>query len=140
MRLNTQTDYALRTLMYLATHRRRAKIADVARLFGISANHVAKVVNQLSRMGYVHSIRGIGGGMELARSPGEIVLGDVITAFEGDMHLLSCVGTDEVCTIQSFCRLKGVLAEAERVQIEYLSTKTLQDVVPTRRQLAQVEV
>ena len=138
MRLNTQTDYALRTLMYLATVDRRATVSGVARLFGISANHIAKVVNLLARLGYVRSIRGIGGGIELAHSPAEIRLADVIIAFEGKMHLLHCVGTDDVCVIQSFCRLKGVLAEAERIQLDYLATKTLGDVIPTRRQLAHV--
>jgi Rrf2 family transcriptional regulator, nitric oxide-sensitive transcriptional repressor len=138
MRLTTQTDYALRTLMFLAARNRRATAGEVAELFGISANHVAKVVNQLARLGYIRSIRGIGGGLELARSPESIRIGDVIEAFEGNLHLLDCVGTENVCVIQSFCELRGILAEAERLQLEYLNTKTLKDVVPTRRQLARI--
>jgi Rrf2 family nitric oxide-sensitive transcriptional repressor len=134
MRLTTQTDYALRTLMYLAATEERTTAAQVARLYGISVNHVAKVVNQLSRLGYVRSVRGIGGGIELAMQPADIRLGEVIEAFEGNMHLLECVATDNICGIQSFCKLKGVLAEAEKVQFEYLSTVTLADVAPTRRQ------
>jgi len=58
MPLTTQTDYALRTLMYLAARNGRATVADVAALFGISAHHVAKVVNQLARYGYIRSVRG----------------------------------------------------------------------------------
>jgi len=138
MRLTTQTDYALRTLMFLAAKDRRATVGEVAALFGISANHVAKVVNQLARLGYVRSIRGIGGGLELARSPEAIRIGDVIEAFEGSMHLLDCIGTENVCAIQSFCELKGILGEAERRQLNYLNSKTLRDVVPTNRQLARV--
>lgn len=138
MQLTTQTDYALRTLMFLATRTERAKVGDVATLFGISVNHVAKVVNLLSRYGYLRSIRGIGGGIELAQSPDEIRLGDVIERMEGDLHLLSCVGTDDSCIIHSFCKLKDVLAEAERIQKEYLNSVTLADVVPTRRQLKQI--
>ncbi|MBA4105080.1 MAG: transcriptional regulator, Rrf2 [Pirellula sp.] len=135
MRLTTQTDFALRTLMYLTARSGRATIAQVAELFGISAHHVAKVVNLLARLGYVRSIRGIGGGIELARRPEEVRLGDFIEALEGNMHLLECVETEQVCAIQSFCKLKGVLAEAERVQIEYLNGVTLRDVTPTSRQL-----
>ena len=135
VRLTTQTDFALRTLMYLASRGRRATVAEVAGVFRISTHHVAKVVNQLARLGYVRSIRGIGGGIELARRPETIRLGDVIEAFEGNMHLLECVATDDVCAIQSFCKLKGVLSEAEQVQRRYLNTRTLQDVVPTRPQL-----
>jgi len=139
MPLTTQTDYALRTLMYLAARSGRATVADVAGLFGISANHVAKVVNQLSRYGYIRSVRGIGGGIELAQQPDTIRLGEVVERFEGNLHLLDCVATENVCAIQSFCKLKGVLAEAERLQVEYLNSVTLADVAPTRRQLAQTE-
>jgi Rrf2 family nitric oxide-sensitive transcriptional repressor len=56
------------------------------------------------------------------------------------MHLLECVDTQDVCAIQSFCKLKNVLIEAERVQLEYLNSITLRDVTPTKRQLAQVRV
>lgn len=138
MQLTIQTDYALRTLMYLASRDDRATVAEVAALYDISANHVAKVVNQLSRFGYIRSVRGLGGGIELAVPLDEILLGEVIERFEGNLHLLECVGTEGVCVIQPFCKLKGVLAEAERLQREYLNSVTLADVAPSRRQLKQV--
>jgi Rrf2 family nitric oxide-sensitive transcriptional repressor len=137
MRLSLQTDYALRTLMYLATVPDRATAADVAGLFGISGHHVAKVVQQLARLGFVRSLRGRGGGISLARPAGEIRVGEVIAAFEGNMHLLECVGTDGVCVIESFCKLKRVLADAEDLQMNYLNDITLADVLPTRRQLTR---
>jgi Rrf2 family nitric oxide-sensitive transcriptional repressor len=138
MRLALQTDYALRTLMYLAAQETRATVDEVAGLFGISRAHVAKVVNQLSRLGFIRSIRGVGGGIELSRSPGDIALGEVIKAFEGNMHLLDCTGSDGVCVIESFCKLKTVLSEAERIQIEYLNSVTLEQVLPTKRQVQQI--
>jgi Rrf2 family nitric oxide-sensitive transcriptional repressor len=140
MRLTTHTDFGLRTLMYLASTTERATAAQIAQVFGISAHHLAKVVNQLSRLGYVRSIRGIGGGIELARVPAEIRLGDVIEALEGNLHLLECVATEHVCAIQSFCKLKGVLAQAERVQLDYLNQVTLADVAPSKRQLVRLNV
>ena len=139
MRLATHTDFAVRTLMYLATTRKRTTAAKVAQLYGVSSHHMAKVVNQLARLGYIRSIRGIGGGIELAQQPQDIRLGDVVESFEGNMHLLDCVSTENVCAIQSFCKLKGVLAEAERVQLDYLNSVTLADVAPTKRQFNRVE-
>jgi len=138
MRLTTHTDFALRTLMYLATVAARATAGEVAQLYGVSANHMSKVVNQLARHGYIRSIRGVGGGIELAKKPEDIRLGDVIEVFEGNMHLLDCISTEDVCAIQSFCKLKDALAEAERVQLEYLNSLTLADVAPTKRQLGRV--
>ncbi len=139
MKLTTQTDYALRTLMFLATRESRSHVSDISSLFAISENHVAKVVNLLARHGYIRSVRGVGGGIELARPPEKIVIGEVIELTEQETHLLACVGDDVSCLIHSFCKLKGVLAEAERIQREYLDSVTLADVVPTRRQLAGLQ-
>ena len=138
MQLTMQTDYALRTLMYLASRNERATVSEVAALFKISSHHVAKVVNQLSRLGYIRSVRGLGGGIELALPLEEIRLGEVIERFEGNLHLLECVRTENVCVIQPFCKLKGVLAEAERIQRDYLNSVTLADVAPSRRQLKSI--
>lgn len=138
MKLTTQTDYALRTLVYLGNQTSRAKVADVAALFGISVNHIAKVVNLLARDGYIQSKRGIGGGIELAVGPEDIVLGEIIRLSEGELHLLPCVGDDESCVIHSFCKLRTVLSEAERIQLEYFDTITLADVMPSRSQLHQL--
>lgn len=137
MRLALQTDYALRTLIYLAMHPERSTVAQIGEFYGISVPHVAKVVNQLARAGYVRSIRGIGGGVELGRRPEEIRVGDVVLEMERNMHLLECVSLEDVCVIQPFCKLKSVLTEAERVQMEYLNSVTLKDVLPTRRQVEQ---
>lgn len=138
MRLALQSDYALRTLMYLASRNERATVAEVATFYGISTAHVAKVVNQLARLSYIRSIRGIGGGIELTRAAEDISIGEVVATFEGNMHLLECVGMDGVCVIEEFCKLKRVLSEAERIQVEYLNGVSLADVVPTKRQMAGV--
>ena len=132
MRLALQTDYALRTLMFLGSKRgkQRSTIAAVAQFFRISEAHVAKVVNQLARLGFIRSVRGAGGGIELGREAAQIRVGEVIAAFEGNMHLLDCVGTEDVCVIQKHCKLRTVLAKAERVQWEYLNGVRLTDVIP----------
>src|SRR5262245_12639301 len=129
MRLGLHTDYALRTLIYLAGRPGRASVAEVATFYVISKDHVAKVVQSLARHGYVRSIRGAGGGIELARQPEQIRIGEVIREFEGNLHLLECVGVENVCVIQPGCKLRRVLAEAERLQSEYLNGVRLSDIV-----------
>lgn len=128
-RLSLQTDYALRSLIYLAGRSRRASAGDIAKFYAISKDHVAKVAQQLVRFGYVRAIRGAGGGLELARRPEDVRLGEVILAFEGGMRLLDCISTPDVCVIQGACKLRRVLAEAERIQLEYLNGVRLSDVV-----------
>ncbi len=139
MKLSLQTDFALRTLMLLATWQRRVTVAEIAGFFGISQAHVARVVNLLARHGFIRSIRGVGGGIELHRSPESITVGEVIAAFEGNLHLLDCVGGEGFCVIESFCKLRGVLRQAERVQWDYLNSVTLRDVLPTSRQLQRTQ-
>jgi Rrf2 family transcriptional regulator, nitric oxide-sensitive transcriptional repressor len=130
MRLALQTDYSLRTLMFLAARPGRQTVSGVAGFFQISETHVGKVVNQLVQLGYVRSTRGIGGGLELAKPPDEISIGAVVQAVEGNVHLLECVGTDDVCVIQRHCKLRTVLDRAERIQFEYLNSVRLSDVLP----------
>ena len=139
MQLALQTDYALRSLIYLAGRPGRHKVADIAKYFRISRDHVAKVVHRLAKLGYVRSIRGMGGGLEIARTPEEISIGEVVLAMEGNTHLLECVGTAGVCVIERNCRLKGVLAEAERIQMDYLRSVRLSDVVKPGGELVELE-
>lgn len=130
MRLALQTDYSLRTLMFLAARPERQTIKAVSEFFQISQTHVGKVVNQLARLGYVRSIRGIGGGLELARPADDISIGEVVRAIEGNMHLLECIGMEDVCVIQRHCKLRTVLERAEQIQVEYLNSIKLSDVLP----------
>jgi Rrf2 family nitric oxide-sensitive transcriptional repressor len=124
--------------MFLAAKPGRASIAQVAEFFRISRDHVAKVVQTLARLEYVRSIRGIGGGIELLARPEEIRIGKVIRDFEGAMHLLECIGVDNICVVQGRCRLKRVLAEAERLQMDYLDSVRLTDVIQPGGQLLDI--
>jgi len=140
MRLALHTDYALRTLIYLAGKPGRSTVSEIAGFFRISRDHVAKVVQRLAKLGYVRSIRGIGGGVELGRPATEITIGEVVRAMEGNMHLLECVGAEGVCVIQPGCRLKGVLAEAERIQMDYLNSVKLSDVIQPGGNLVELDL
>ena len=141
MRLSLHTDYALRFLMFLVSRPERTTIAEVAGFFEISKDHLAKVTQRMVRLGYVRSIRGINGGIELTRSPDDITIGQVIRDFEGAMHYLECVGaTTQVCVIQPGCALRGVFAEAERLQWEYLDSIPLSSVVNSNVDLIQLKL
>jgi Rrf2 family nitric oxide-sensitive transcriptional repressor len=138
MRLSLQTDYALRTLLFLAMRPGRNQIHPIAEFYRISKDHVAKVVQVLAKKGYVRSIRGSGGGIELAKEPATISVGEIIREFEGNMNLLECVSVANVCVIQPSCRLRHVMAEAERLQMEYLDSIPLSDMLVQSPELVQL--
>lgn len=136
MRLGLYTDYGLRILMYLASAGQRATVGEIADLFGISKDHLAKVAQRLAREGYIRTVRGIGGGLELDKRPEEISIGEVIERLEGSTCLLECVSAPEtVCVLQGDCGLRRVLARAEALQMDYLRSVRLSDVVVPGKQL-----
>ncbi len=111
----------------------------MADFYGISEHHLAKVVHQLGRLGYVRNVRGPHGGIELAKTTEEITVGAVVRTFEGrNVHLLECIDTAGVCVIQPGCLLRGVLAEAERLQMDYLDGVSLASLVPAGAELVSL--
>lgn len=129
MQLNLHTDYALRVLMALAASGEQLSVDWIAGHYGISRNHLAKVVQGLQAEGYVLTFRGRGGGIRLARPAGEINVGEVVRRFESLDSFVGCMGDGSGCAIDGTCGLKGALAGALRAFLEHLDDFTLADIV-----------
>jgi Rrf2 family nitric oxide-sensitive transcriptional repressor len=140
MKLTSFTDYSLRVLIYLAAEPgRRATIAEIAGAFGISENHLTKVVHFLGKHGWLSNVRGKGGGLQLALAPDSIVIGQVVRATEGEAVPAECFGDQpDNCSIARICRLRGVLREAVEAFHAVLDGYTLADLVRNRSSLARV--
>ena len=71
MQLTSFTDYGLRALIYMASlpEGRMTSISEVTEVYGVSRNHMVKIINQLSRMGYVTAVRGKNGGIRATLNP-----------------------------------------------------------------------
>ena len=165
MRLTNYSDYALRSLIYLAVkpdQHSLANISDIANSYGISKSHLTKIVHQLGQLGYIDSVRGKNGGIRLARAPKDINLGVLIKQIEPDFALVECFATqlpdnkqkthskglpitliDESastaklgCVISPVCQLKGVFFEALTAFIAVLERYTLADVINNEADLA----
>jgi Rrf2 family nitric oxide-sensitive transcriptional repressor len=135
MRLNVQTDYALRILMALAEKPDAVQSVDaIAKLHGISRNHLAKVAQDLVRAGFAVSTRGRGGGLRLARPASDIPVSDVVKAIENDLGVVECLqtGSVSVCAYLPRCKLKLALAGAARAFIDHLAVLTLADLLPSK--------
>jgi Rrf2 family nitric oxide-sensitive transcriptional repressor len=142
MRLTLHTDYALRTLIYLGLRPgRRVSIRDIAKSYRISENHLVKVVHNLGRGGFLQTTRGKGGGLQLARPPEEIRIGDVVRFTEEDMALVTCFQAPAEgggCALLNICRLQSLLGEALAAFMAVLDSRTLADLIasPNRAALA----
>jgi Rrf2 family transcriptional regulator, nitric oxide-sensitive transcriptional repressor len=130
MRLTNFSDYALRVLMYAAAREDRLiTIDETAKVYGISRAHLMKVVNQLTRAGYLKAVRGRSGGLALGKRPNKIRLGDVLRTTEPDFALVECLELDNQCVITARCRLRGALKEALGAFIGTLDRYTLADLI-----------
>lgn len=126
MQLTKFSDFALRVLMYThAAGDRLVTIEEVATSYRVSRAHLMKVVNALSRAGYLKAVRGRTGGLRLAKPAEEIRLGEVVQTTEPDFALVECFATGNQCVISGCCRLPGVMREALAEFIAALNRHTL---------------
>src|SRR6478735_2126187 len=132
MQISLHSDYALRVLMALAAGERRLSVDDVARRYGISRNHLAKVAQRLQAEGMVETFRGRGGGMRLARPPKEIVVGDVVRRFENLDSFVGCFTAGSGCAVNGLCELKPALNGAVNAFLAHLDRFNLSDLVANR--------
>ena len=133
MRLTVMSDYSLRVLMYLgARPAHLATIKEISLAYGISENHLMKVVHRLSQHGFVETLRGRGGGLRLGRPADAMTLGEILRVTEEDFDLVECFGSNDNCRITKVCRLKRALRRALDAYFEELDAWTLADIVANR--------
>lgn len=126
MRLTHYTDYSLRVLIHLALNQDRlCSIAEIARTYQLSHNHLMKVVNALAHDGFVQTVRGRAGGMRLARAADSITVGEVVRRTEEGFQLADCSG----CALSPACGLTGVLAEGMRAMLAVFDAYTIADLL-----------
>jgi Rrf2 family transcriptional regulator, nitric oxide-sensitive transcriptional repressor len=137
MRLTQFTDNALRCLTFLALSDDELKTArDIATRMGMSADHLVKVIQRLTQLGYVETTRGWKGGVRLARPADTIVVGEVVRQTEQSFALVACFDADgDACPIAPACALAPALDEALQAFLAVLDRYTLADLTRERRRL-----
>ena len=130
MHITRYTDYSLRVLIYLSLNtEKRSTIKDIAHSYGISKNHLMKVVHNLNKCGYIETLRGKKGGMRLSKNPENINVGKLVLELEPDFNLVECFSHNGNCAITPVCELKSILGSALSEFIKKLSEYTLADVI-----------
>jgi Rrf2 family nitric oxide-sensitive transcriptional repressor len=130
MRLSVQTDYALRTLMFLAAKEGHHPIAEIARSYGISKNHLMKVAQRLAAEGFIESVRGRSGGLKLARSPDALNVGAIVRTMEETGNFVECFDpATNACVVSPACGLRHALSGAVEAFLHHLDAFTVSDLV-----------
>ena len=136
MQLTRHTDYALRVLMYLAAKPKQlVSVAELAEFYGISRNHLVKVVQGLVTHSFVVTTRGKNGGMKLAMQSNQISIGVVVRKMENHFNLVECFDPQQNgCTLEGACSLKNILANAAEDFLRQLDSVSLLDITKPKLQ------
>lgn len=132
MKISTKGRYALRLMLDLALHNtgEYITIKSISARQEISDKYLEQIITQLSKAGYVKSIRGAQGGYRLAKAPEEYTVGMILRLIEGSLAPVACL-EDETnqCTRSSQCATLDVWVKLNDAINNVVDNITLEDLV-----------
>ncbi|MHB8454666.1 MAG: Fe-S cluster assembly transcriptional regulator IscR [Acidiferrobacterales bacterium] len=140
MKLTTKGRYAVTAMLDLALHYEQGAVtlSEIASRQGISLSYLEQLFARLRRNGLVDSVRGPGGGYNLAMAPGDISVAEIVVAINENIDATRC-GGDKNCDGKERCLTHYLWEDlSERIR-EFLSGITLADLVnkPTVQEVAR---
>lgn len=140
MRLTTKGRYAVTAVLDLAIHQGQGPIAlaDIARRQGISLSYLEQLFAKLRRQRLVCSVRGPGGGYNLARGIDEIKVAEIIAAVDEHVDATKCGGAGD-CYNEGPCLTHDLWMDLSHRIYEYLNQISLQDLVERRSHHSEAE-
>lgn len=138
MRLTTKGRYAVTAMLDLAMHQDQGPIAlaDIAQRQGISLSYLEQLFAKLRRRSLVNSVRGPGGGYNLARRAADIAVADVIAAVDESVDTTRCGGAHN-CQNDGPCLTHDLWQDLSLRIYDYLSRISLQQLVDRRDESAK---
>ena len=137
MRLTQYSNFALRILQMIAMRAPAVvTVEEIARAHSISKAHLVKIAAELSRRGYIQTMRGRHGGMRLARPAEQITVGEIIRWTEAPLELVECFNAEtNTCRLIDACHLSRGLQRAMRAFLSVLDDLTIADIAINREAL-----
>ncbi|MDO4619722.1 MAG: Rrf2 family transcriptional regulator [Lachnospiraceae bacterium] len=147
MKLSTKGRYGLRAMIDLALNSETEEavcIQSISERQNISESYLEQLVRKLRTAGLVNSVRGAGGGYQLAKPAEEISVGDILRALEGNLNAVTCGGTenDGSCEQADLCVTRLVwnkVNEAIEQAVDSISLEQLVDESRKKRSLGTMD-
>jgi Rrf2 family cysteine metabolism transcriptional repressor len=135
MKLTTKGRYGTRALLDIALHCQDGPVTlkEIARRQQIPLSYLEHLISPLVEGGLIRSTRGVGGGVALARSPGEIRMSEVIGLLENSTALAECVDNPQVCRRSHVCATRDILIELKAAMDGVLNSTTLDDLMERQK-------
>lgn len=141
MKFSSQEEYGLRLLLRIgkSDSEKGMTIPELSEQEKLSEANVGKILRMLRLAGFVESSRGQTGGYKLARTPNEILVGDVLSALGGKLYESSfCdlhAGVENICTNSIDCSIRSLWKTVQSTLDSLLSKITLQDLLGNEQQV-----
>lgn len=134
LKINKLVDYSVLLLSRLALDTSVSWSASrLAEQLGLNQPTLAKICRLLSKAGILRASRGVQGGYVLCQSPEAISLHAVMTAIDGESHLVSCVNPSNECPCIMRCHLQSVWQQVDHEMEQILKRKTIADFARQQR-------
>lgn len=138
MKLSSKGRYGARLMLDLALHYGNGNglvlLKDIAERQEISEKYLGHLIAPLKAVGLINSSRGAHGGYTLAKAPQDITLAEVVQAVEGNLSVVECVSSPEVCSRVEVCVTRDIWSRLSEKITEVLDSTTLQDMVELHAQ------
>jgi len=133
LKINRQTDYAVRVILALAQRGEGVRLssAEIQQEMLIPKAFMTRIVAQLAREGLVNTFPGRDGGLMLPRPASQLTLKDVVEAFEGPILLSECMqvkGEDD-CPFQSNCPVRSKWGRVQVAMLREMASISFEDLV-----------
>jgi Rrf2 family protein len=146
MKFSAQEEYGLRCLLQIARldPQQSMTIPEISKIEGLTQPHVAKLMMILRKEGFIKSTRGQSGGYTLARSPADIVLGDVLNALGGKLYDAEFCGkhsgNNSICTHAIDCTVRSVWQVVQTAVDNVIYKITLADLMMQAAPITNVQM
>ena len=128
--ITRSTDYGIRALSFMAEEKGRiVPVPELVKALNIPRPFLRKILQALTKSGFVRSYKGIGGGFELAMPADKIYVAEVAEVFQGPLSLNECLLKKEVCPNRKTCPLKKRIDKIEKYAASELGSITIGELI-----------
>ncbi len=147
MRLTTKGRFAVTAMLDLALNEASADgvqkpvtLADISERQDISLSYLEQLFSRLRRQGLVSSVRGPGGGYNLAKEKADISVSAIIAAVDENIDATQCSGKEDCHGADGRCMTHELWASLNKKILDHLSGVSLADMVNNQEQKEQGKV
>jgi Rrf2 family protein len=127
LKLGRKVEYALIAIMHLDSlpEESLATTREIANCYNIPPDVLGKVLQSLNRHDLLDSCQGVRGGYRLQKPLAEMVLGDVVEAIEGPVHVAPCTCSTQACPQEQTCNIKTPVYHFQEQLLGFLYSLSL---------------